>query len=90
MNTRLAHHLPVYRSRSLLELGTIDMFATLATGRLEEASREALRAGVLSTAAMIDLHLAGTFSIRGETESTLEAAARCEEASRRFGCRRCR
>ena len=79
------HDLAVYRARSLLELGTIDMFETLATGRLEEASREALRAGALSTAAMIDLHLAGTFSVRGETASTLEAAARCEEASRQFG-----
>ena len=79
------HDLAVYRARSLLELGTIDMFETLATRRLEEASREALRAGALSTAAMIDLHLAGTFSVRGETVSTLEAAARCEEASRRFG-----
>ena len=61
------------------------MFATLATRRLEEASREALRAGALSVAAMIDLHLAGTFSVRGETAPTLAAAARCEEASRRFG-----
>ncbi len=33
---------------------------------------------------MIDLHLAGTLSIRGQTALTLEAAARCEEVSRRF------
>ena len=33
---------------------------------------------------MIDLHLAGTFSVRGQTALTLEAAARCEEVARRF------
>jgi hypothetical protein len=37
-------------ARSLLELGTFDMFDTLATRRPEEASREALRVGALSTA----------------------------------------
>lgn len=79
------HGLAVSRARSLLELGTIDMFETLATGRLEEARRAASVAGALSTAAMIDLHLAGTYSARGETAATLEAAVRCEEASRRFG-----
>ena len=78
------HNLPVYRARSLLELGIIDMFETLATGRLEKAREEALRAGALSAAAMIDLHLAGTFSVRGQTALTLEAAARCEQASRCF------
>jgi DNA-binding CsgD family transcriptional regulator/tetratricopeptide (TPR) repeat protein len=78
------HNLAVYRTRALLELGIIDMFERLATGRLEEARQEALRVGALSTAAMIDLHLAGTFSARGETTLTLEAAARCEEVSRRF------
>lgn len=79
------HGLAVYRARSLLELGTIDMFERLATARLEEARQEALSAGALSAAAMADLHLAGTFSVRGETALTLEAAARCESASRRFG-----
>ena len=81
----LRHGLVVYRTRALLELGTIDMFESLVTGRLEEARQEALRVGALSTAAMIDLHLAGTFSVRGETALTLEAATRCEEVSRRFG-----
>ncbi|MGH9044707.1 MAG: response regulator transcription factor, partial [Acidimicrobiales bacterium] len=78
------HDLAVYRTRSLLELGTIDMFEKLATDRLEEARQEALKVGALSTAAMIDLHLAGTFCARGETALTLETAKRCEEVSRRF------
>jgi DNA-binding CsgD family transcriptional regulator len=81
----LRHGLVPYRIRALLELGTIDMFESLATGRLEGARQEALKVGAHSTAAMIDLHLAATFSLRGETAFTLEAAKRCEEVSRRFG-----
>jgi len=77
--------LPVFRVKSLQELGTIDMFETLGTDRLEEARREALAAGALSMVAMVDLQLAATYSGRGQADPTLAAAARCEEASRRFG-----
>jgi DNA-binding CsgD family transcriptional regulator/tetratricopeptide (TPR) repeat protein len=77
--------LPVMRVKSLQELGTIDMFETLGTARLEEARREALAAGALSLVAMVDLQLAATYSARGQAGLTLAAAARCEEASRRFG-----
>jgi DNA-binding CsgD family transcriptional regulator len=79
------HGLAVYRTRALLELGTIDMFETLATDRLEEARQAALAVGALSTAAMVDLQLAATFSCRGQAALTMSAAARCEEVSRRFG-----
>jgi DNA-binding CsgD family transcriptional regulator/tetratricopeptide (TPR) repeat protein len=77
--------LPVFRVKSLQELGTIDMFETLGTARLEEARREALAAGAISMVAMVDLQLAATYSARGQAGLTLAAAARCEEASRRFG-----
>ncbi len=77
--------LPVVRIKSLQELGTIDMFETLGTARLEEARREALAAGAISMVAMVDLQLAATYSARGQAGLTLAAAARCEEASRRFG-----
>jgi DNA-binding CsgD family transcriptional regulator/tetratricopeptide (TPR) repeat protein len=77
--------LPVFRIKSLQELGTIDMFETLGTARLEEARREALAAGAISMVAMVDLQLAATYSARGQAGLTLEAAARCEDASRRFG-----
>jgi DNA-binding CsgD family transcriptional regulator/tetratricopeptide (TPR) repeat protein len=77
--------LPVFRIKSLQELGTIDMFETLGTARLEEARREALTAGALSLAAMVDLQLAAAYSARGQAGLALAAAARCEEASRRFG-----
>jgi tetratricopeptide (TPR) repeat protein len=79
------HGLAVYRTRALLELGTLDMFETLATGRLEGARQDALASGALSTAAMIDLQLAATFSCRGQGALTLAAAGRCEDVSRRFG-----
>lgn len=77
--------LPVFRIKSLQELGTIDMFETLGTARFEEARREALAAGAISTVAMVDLQLAATYSLRGQAGLTLEIAARCEEASRQFG-----
>jgi DNA-binding CsgD family transcriptional regulator len=79
------HGLAVYRARSLLELGTIDMLETLATERLDAARQDALASGALSTVAMIDLQLAATFSCRGQAALTLAAAMRCEELSRRFG-----
>jgi DNA-binding CsgD family transcriptional regulator len=77
--------LPVFRVKSLQELGTIDMFETLGTARFEEARREALAAGAISMVAMVDLQLAATYSARGQAGLTLAAAGRCEEASRRFG-----
>jgi DNA-binding CsgD family transcriptional regulator/tetratricopeptide (TPR) repeat protein len=77
--------LPVFRVKSLQELGTIDMFETLGTARLEEARREALAAGAWSLAAMVDLQLTAAYSARGQESLALTAAARCEEASRRLG-----
>src|SRR5262249_4844347 len=77
--------LPVFRVKSLQELGTLDMFETLGTARFEEARREALVAGAISMVAMVDLQLAATYSARGQADLTLAAAGRCEEASRRFG-----
>lgn len=79
------HGLPVLRIKSLLELGTIDMYETLATGRLDEARRQALAAGALSTVAMVDLQLAAIYSCRGQAELTLAAAVRSEGVSRQLG-----
>src|SRR3989440_3624204 len=77
--------LPVFQVKSLQELGTIDMFETLGTARVEEARREALAAGAISMVAMVDLQLAAAYSARGQAGLTLAAAGRCEEASRQFG-----
>jgi len=81
----LRHGLVLPRIKSLLELGTIDLFTTLRTDRLEQARREAIAAGALATAAMVDLQLAAAYSCQGRAEQTLEASVRCEEVSRRFG-----
>jgi DNA-binding CsgD family transcriptional regulator len=77
--------LAVFRVKSLQELGTIDLYETLGTARLEEAHREAVAAGAISMVAMVDLQLAAAYSARGQAGLSLAAAARCEEASRRFG-----
>lgn len=77
--------LPVFRIKSLQELGTIDMFETLTTARLEDARREALAAGAIAMVAMVDLQLAATYTARGQAGPSLAAAARCEKASRQFG-----
>jgi len=77
--------LPVFRVKSLQELGTIDMVERLGTARLEQARREALAAGAVSMVAMVDLQLAATYTARGRADLALATAARCAEASRQFG-----
>jgi len=79
------HGLPIVRIKALQELGTIDMYESLSIERLEDARRDALAAGALSTAAMVDLQLAATYSCRGQAELTLATATRCEDVSRQFG-----
>jgi len=79
------HGLVVWRIRALQELGTIDMFQTLATGRLEQARGEALEAGAFAIAAVVDLQLAAVHNERGEAEAALAAARGGEDTSRRFG-----
>ena len=78
------HGLAVWRIRAMQELGTIDMLLTLSAGRLERARAEALEAGAVATAALVDLQLAALYNERGEPDRALAAAGRCEESSRRF------
>jgi DNA-binding CsgD family transcriptional regulator len=79
------HSLALWRIRAMQELGTIDMFQTLATARLEEARQEALAAGALATAALVDLQLAAVHNERGDPDAALAAARRGAETSRRLG-----
>src|SRR5262249_30374588 len=74
--------LPVFRVKSLQELGTLDMFETLGTARFEEARREALVAGAISMVAMVDLQLAATYSARGQADLALAAPAPGRRAPR--------
>lgn len=77
--------LPIWRVRALQELGTVDLFESLALDRLLEARRAAEEIGALSLAAVVDLQLAATYDERGDPVEALTAARRCEAASRRWG-----
>ncbi len=77
--------LALWRVRALQELGTIDLFESLATERLTEARRAAGEVGALALAAVVDLQLAAVHDERGEADLALVAARRCEDASRRWG-----
>jgi predicted ATPase/DNA-binding CsgD family transcriptional regulator len=50
--------LPFWRLRALHELGTIEMFESGGSGRLDEARRRGAEIGALSTVAVLDLQLA--------------------------------
>ena len=69
-----ADHLPVWRLRALHELGTVEMFDHAGTASLLEARRAADDLGVLSTAAIIDVHLAATLMFTFELERAREHA----------------
>jgi DNA-binding CsgD family transcriptional regulator/tetratricopeptide (TPR) repeat protein len=75
----------LWRVRALQELGTVDLFSSLATEHLDRARREAVAMGALATAAVVDLQLGALHNERGELDLALDAARRCEESSRRFG-----
>ena len=83
--------LRLWQVRALQELGTIDLFMSLAPDRLLEARRVAVALGALATAAVIDLQLGALYDERGDLAESLEPRRRA--ARRRHaagGCRRCR
>jgi predicted ATPase/DNA-binding CsgD family transcriptional regulator len=79
------HNLAMWRIRAMQELGTIDMFQTLATARLEEARRDAIEAGALATGALVDLQLAAVHNERGDPNAALTAARHAADTARRLG-----
>ena len=60
--------LPVWRLRALHELGTVDMFERIDTGRLLEARLLGEQMGALSTVAVLDLQLSATFTGRWDLQ----------------------
>lgn len=83
-----AARLPVWQTRALHELGTIDMFDHLGTDLLYRARASAERQGALSTAATLDLQLAAVHVSRwapaevtahGEAALALAETLRLEE-----------
>jgi DNA-binding CsgD family transcriptional regulator/tetratricopeptide (TPR) repeat protein len=77
--------LRLWRARAMQELGTIDMFHAMSPDRLLAARRMAVEAGALAMAAVVDLQLGALYEERGEVAEALDAARRCEAASRRWG-----
>ena len=77
-----ANDLRVWRMRSLHELGTIDMLERGDPDVLVEARRLAGEVGALATAAVIDLELCASYSIRGQLELAVEhGTAAIDEAT---------
>jgi DNA-binding CsgD family transcriptional regulator len=60
--------LPVWQLRALHELGTVDMFERMDTGRLIEARQLGEQMGALSTVAVLDLQLSAAFTGRWDLE----------------------
>jgi DNA-binding CsgD family transcriptional regulator len=60
--------LPVWRLRALHELGTVDMFERMDTGRLIEARLLGEQMGALSTVAVLDLQLSAAFTGRWDLQ----------------------
>ena len=88
--TATAAGMPLWRMRALHELGTIEMFDHAGTARLLEARAAAVELGVLSTAAVIDMHLAAAWMLSFSLDAALASAAEVRELSGRFGFERLR
>ena len=79
------HGLALWRARALHELGTIDLYSTLSTARLEMARTAAVEAGAVATTALVDLHLAAISTVTWDPQLARAAAERCVDISRRLG-----
>jgi DNA-binding CsgD family transcriptional regulator len=75
------HEFPIRRIMALHELGTIDMLMDGDTARLAEARDLAYSAGAVSTATVIDLQLANTWSLGTDLDRALAAARQCEQGA---------
>jgi DNA-binding CsgD family transcriptional regulator len=70
------HRLALWEVRALHELGTLDMLGPARTERLEAARELALQVGLLATAAVLDLQIAGAHLLRMDLPATREVAGR--------------
>jgi DNA-binding CsgD family transcriptional regulator len=78
-------NLPIWRLRALHELGTVDMFERVDTGRLLEARRLGEEMGALSTVAVLDLQLAACFTGRWDLERCDSHAGSALDIAGRLG-----
>jgi len=79
-----ARELRLWQLRALHELGTIDQLRTESTARLEQARELAVDQGALALTATLDLQIAAGLNKQFRPGDAMEAANRCEQASRRF------
>ncbi len=79
-----ANGLQLWRLRALHELGTIDQLRTESVDRLQQARELAVTRGALALTATLDLQIAAGLNKQFRAAEALEAARRCEQASRRF------
>jgi len=79
-----AHGLRLWKARALHELGTIDQLRTESVDRLEQARDLAMAQGALALTATLDLQIAAGLNKQFRADEALEAARRCEQASRLF------
>ncbi|HEV2362275.1 MAG TPA: AAA family ATPase, partial [Acidimicrobiales bacterium] len=77
--------LPIWRTRALHELGTIDLLEQASPDRLLQARDAAARLGALSTVAVIDLQLAATRICRWEPVNAMADARSCSELAELLG-----
>jgi DNA-binding CsgD family transcriptional regulator/tetratricopeptide (TPR) repeat protein len=82
--------LGVWRLRAMHELATIELLDEAGTGGLLQARRTAKSLGVLGTAAMLDVQLAGTYHMRFELDNGLRHAEAALRLSERLGLGRLR
>ncbi|HEY6275382.1 MAG TPA: BREX system ATP-binding domain-containing protein [Streptosporangiaceae bacterium] len=87
LDTAEAADLPIWRLRALHELGTIDMFDHAGTKRLSQARAAAGQSGALSTAAVLDLQLAATFTSRWQLDEADAHARSSLAVAERLGLR---
>jgi hypothetical protein len=80
-----AASLRVHRLRVLNELGTVEMLRDARSGRLEQARREAARAGAVGLAVGIDANIAALWAMTARFDDALAVAAEVERSAARLG-----
>jgi DNA-binding CsgD family transcriptional regulator len=80
-----AASLRVHRLRVLNELGTVEMLRDARGGRLEQARREAARAGAVGLAVGIDANIAALWAMTARFDDALAVAAEVERSAARLG-----
>ena len=79
--------LTLWAVRALHEIGTVEMFATGRPDRLVEARARAVATGALTTAAVLDVQIAGCLALALDTEGSLAVVEEALAGARRAGAR---